>query len=239
MTAAASSPIGRILIVDDDPIVHALAEAFFVQRGASEIRSAMNGEEAVDILYRDAGEIDFILCDLNMPKFDGVRFLRYLKTCKYRGPLAILSGEAEVIVKTAGSLATAHNLNLIGVLHKPFNWQELDLLIRRFQTRTTESESRKQARVTPGDLGRALEQDEIILHYQPKVDVASRTLTGVEALARWRHPQFGMIGPDVFIPMAEQFDLIEALTDLRELWIRGEFSTEANTGGLDNVVFGG
>jgi diguanylate cyclase (GGDEF)-like protein len=58
------------------------------------------------------------------------------------------------------------------------------------------------------DLRRAVERKEFELHYQPVVELASGTITGVEALVRWRHPQRGMIPPDAFIAEAEETGLI-------------------------------
>ena len=54
----------------------------------------------------------------------------------------------------------------------------------------------------------ALAQDELELHYQPVLDITSGRLTGFEALARWRRPGHGMVGPDQFIPLAESSGLI-------------------------------
>jgi diguanylate cyclase (GGDEF)-like protein/PAS domain S-box-containing protein len=63
-----------------------------------------------------------------------------------------------------------------------------------------------------GDLRRALEMHEIVLHYQPKIDVASGEVVGVEALARWQHPTLGLLFPDAFIPTAEHTNLIGPFT---------------------------
>ena len=57
-------------------------------------------------------------------------------------------------------------------------------------------------------LRRALQQNELLLHYQPLVDVASGAIYGLEALLRWRHPLQGVIGPDRFMPLAESTGLI-------------------------------
>ncbi|GIE78438.1 hypothetical protein Aph02nite_43880 [Actinoplanes philippinensis] len=65
-----------------------------------------------------------------------------------------------------------------------------------------------------GDLRRAIgADDQIILHYQPKIDLVTGRPAGVEALVRWNHPVKGRMAPDTFIPMAESTSLIRPLTD--------------------------
>jgi diguanylate cyclase (GGDEF)-like protein len=62
------------------------------------------------------------------------------------------------------------------------------------------------------ELRRALDQEELVVQYQPKVELTSGAVSGVEALVRWRHPERGLLGPDQFIPMAERTSLIKPLT---------------------------
>ena len=59
-----------------------------------------------------------------------------------------------------------------------------------------------------GQMRKAVEQGEFVLFYQPKVEIASRKITGAEALLRWRHPELGILSPDKFIPIAEETGLI-------------------------------
>jgi EAL domain-containing protein (putative c-di-GMP-specific phosphodiesterase class I) len=58
------------------------------------------------------------------------------------------------------------------------------------------------------NLGKALEREEFHLHYQPKLDLSSGKITGVEALIRWEHPEKGMVSPNEFIPFAEKSGMI-------------------------------
>jgi diguanylate cyclase (GGDEF)-like protein len=62
-------------------------------------------------------------------------------------------------------------------------------------------------------LRRGIERGELTVHYQPKAPLGGGQTTAVEALARWNHPQLGCIGPDGFIPIAEQSGVIKPLTD--------------------------
>jgi diguanylate cyclase (GGDEF)-like protein len=66
-----------------------------------------------------------------------------------------------------------------------------------------------------GELRHAIETDELMLHYQPKVNIKSAQLTDVEALVRWQHPQHDLMSPDEFIPLAERTGLIKPLT----MWV--------------------
>jgi diguanylate cyclase len=69
-----------------------------------------------------------------------------------------------------------------------------------------------QSLIVQSELRRALEHDELVLHYQPKVDLDSGHICGVEALVRWDHPQRGLLPPAAFLPAAEQSSLINPLT---------------------------
>jgi diguanylate cyclase (GGDEF)-like protein/PAS domain S-box-containing protein len=77
----------------------------------------------------------------------------------------------------------------------------------RFFTRDM-NDSAQQRLAIELSLRKALDRGEIFVHYQPKVDLSCGEITGFEALARWRHPELGLIPPETFIPLAEKNGLI-------------------------------
>ena len=78
-----------------------------------------------------------------------------------------------------------------------------------FQYYTTEMNARSGENLhLENSLRRALERREFTLHYQPKADLRSGRIIGVEALMRWQHPEFGMVSPGKFIPLLEETGLI-------------------------------
>ena len=80
----------------------------------------------------------------------------------------------------------------------------------RFHTAGLETQSIDRLMLENG-LRQAIERNELLLHYQPKRSLHSGDITGVEALVRWQHPEFGLLLPARFIPLAEETDLIVAI----------------------------
>ncbi|HKN20056.1 MAG TPA: EAL domain-containing protein [Terracidiphilus sp.] len=78
---------------------------------------------------------------------------------------------------------------------------------------------------TGKDLERALERNELTLHYQPKVNLKTGAITGAEALSRWNHPTHGTISPGQFIPIAEETGLILPIG----AWVFDEACSQART----------
>jgi diguanylate cyclase (GGDEF)-like protein len=112
----------------------------------------------------------------------------------------------------------------IGLALSPGDGQDADMLLKNAEMAMYQAKQRGRhsyeffsgemnahalERLTlENQLRRAVEREELVLYFQPKVDIATQRITGAEALVRWKHPELGMISPKKFIPIAEETGLI-------------------------------
>ena len=200
------------LLVDDDPFALKILAHQLSQLGCVELRSCEHARDAVALLSAADHGIDLVFCDLQMPDIDGVEFVRHLARISYRGSLVLVSGEDSRIVRTAQRLAEAHHIHVVGAVAKPVPNEQLAQMLASHAARGGALARPSGHAPTPDELNRALAGGQLVLHYQPKVELATASLVGVEALVRWQHPQAGLVYPDQFISMAEDHALIDQLT---------------------------
>ncbi len=84
------------------------------------------------------------------------------------------------------------------------------LPVKRYDA-SDETDSPNRLALT-ADLRHALDNDELSLYFQPKIDLTRNEIVGAEALCRWQHPKHGFVSPDLFIPIAEQSGMIRDLS---------------------------
>lgn len=202
----------KILLVDDELFVLNLLAQQLANLGYRQVTSCLRAHDALSALERDGAAWDLIFCDLQMPELDGVEFIRHLARLDYSGHLILVSGEDERILRTAESLARAHRLNVVGILHKPVALADLRKLLEGNLAHLARAPQTAPPTYAADDLRRAIAAGELVNHYQPKVELATGNVAGAECLVRWQHPQHGLIFPDRFISLAEEHGLIDELT---------------------------
>jgi len=173
--------------------------------------------EAKQFLHTSIDNNDVILLDLNMPDVDGIEVIRILAKNNCQARLVLISGHDKSVLHSAEQLALARSLNVVASFTKPIEIEKLQTFLKKMalnvsQLKTTQSDSDVMPSVD--ELQHAITARELLLHYQPKIDICTGELTGVEALVRWQHPERGLIYPNLFISLAEENDLIGELTAL-------------------------
>lgn len=217
----------RLLILDDDPDVAAFIAEVGGQNGY-EVKIACARSE-IERAY-EALNPTLVICDLNMGAVDGVQVLRFLASEHCRAHIVLISGLGSDVRSSAMRLGESKGLNMLATFQKPVRLADLEKCLNG-----TEDGARE---ITTETLVAALEARELELYYQPQIRLSSGKtgeVCGVEGLMRWLRPANHYIPPDKFIPLAEETDLIDALTDLAVTQAAGQI-TAWNQQGLDIPV---
>ena len=202
--------IRQLLVVDDEPEIGELICDIASESGY-QTQSLSHSEEFPNY-YSD--QLDVIVLDLMMPGVDGIELLRFLAEHSSKAKIILISGYDMGVLKSAQKLATEQGLSVVATLGKPILIEDIDSILKNIIHNGSQrplSNVQEQALPTVSDLEDAFIRKEIIPYFQPKLDMLTGELSGVEALARWEHPTLGLLTPDKFIPLAEQNGLIDSL----------------------------
>lgn len=206
--------IESALVVDDSALQRQHSVSLLQELGVDLIYEAGNGNEALDLLALLKLPPGLVVIDLEMPGMDGIELIQQLQLQGIDIPLIVASSRETSLLLSVETMIHALGMNLIGVLQKPLNQGQLRAALQSFRPHGggVHADDDPQPSMCESDLGTAIGGGQVLPYFQPKVDVQTGILKGVEALARWVHPERGMIPPDRFIPLAEQSGLIHDLT---------------------------
>ena len=195
----------RLLIIDDEPDIRDFL--ITVAKGLGFAVCDTDDPHDFHTLCEKFAPTAVIL-DLNMPKTDGVELLRRMADEQCEAHILLISGEGTRVLQAAERLGNARGLSMIGALQKP-------ILLTDLRDALTKAQSAQRA-VTANELSQAIELEQLVVHYQPKIahsEPGGWSIESAESLVRWNHPQLGLLMPDAFIPLAEETGLMRPLTN--------------------------
>lgn len=204
----------NLLVVEDDAFQRRLIVSMLHSLGATRIQEAENGKQAIDrVRDPQLQSIDLVLCDLNMPEMDGLELLRLLGKEDTQPITVIVSALDEKLLSSANLMAKMYGVRLQGALPKPLTRHSLSELLTQ-PIKGDKKWQPQQAAHTFAleEILQGIKDDQFEPYFQAKVDIKSGRLVGAEALARWVHPQLGIVAPYAFIPLLEQSGQIDELT---------------------------
>jgi EAL domain-containing protein (putative c-di-GMP-specific phosphodiesterase class I) len=199
----------RVLVIDDDNTVCELVSALARTMG-------FNCEAAKDpatFLDRVTPETSLVLLDLMMPGMDGIEVLRLLGERRCRARILLMSGMDKRVLETAEKLAHSLGLAVVGHLQKPFPLPELKGVLESVAAMEAPASVKPIPAIAVSDeqIRNAVKNCEFLNYYQPQISLKTGDVMGVEALARWRHPERGMTLPENFLARLEALDLMDDL----------------------------
>ena len=206
----------RLLLIDDSPDIGDLIAVIAAPLGFA-CEQAVTFAAFKELLAADAAsdsDAAVIVVDLIMPGTDGIEVLRYLAEQKCRAGILLLSGANRRVLAVAEEMARASNLKVLGGLGKPIARPQLEAILRREASAVVPGSMRQPAEhlISEEELRRAITEDQFVLHGQPQIDIKTGAASGVEMLVRWQHPLHGLLFPDAFIGLSEQWYLVDDLT---------------------------
>jgi EAL domain-containing protein (putative c-di-GMP-specific phosphodiesterase class I) len=121
--------------------------------------------------------------------------------------ILLASGMDQRVLASARQLGDQLGLKMLGTLQKPAMLEDIEAMLAKHLD--------PGERLAPEELQRAIEEHELVVHYQPKLVRTANDwhVRSAEALVRWRHPRLGLLYPAEFLPMAEQSGMIVGVTD--------------------------
>lgn len=202
----------RFLVAEDQNTPRMVLVQVLRALGATQILEAPNGAVALRHFEDPANPVDFVFSDLSMPDMDGLELVRHLAERQFKGSLVLISGLQRSLLSSAATMARAYGIQLLGTLEKPATLESVDALVKLHGIADQKvKKADSPAPLSAQSIAMGLQRNEFEPYFQPKIDVSSGAIVGGEALARWKHPEQGIVTPDSFIAQMEQANTIDQL----------------------------
>ncbi|MDF0606173.1 EAL domain-containing response regulator [Neisseriaceae bacterium TC5R-5] len=189
-----------ILIIDDSTLQRLHGCEVCQALGARHIRQATDGAEGLAMMQDILPDLVFL--DLEMPRLDGVQVMQAMAKIGLNTPMIVTSGKDYLLISTVELMGRELGLTVLGGLQKPVQTEALRDLLKRLRP-TNQHAPEDSELYSEVDIRQALNAKQIIPYYQPKISLSNGHPKGAEMLARWQHPQHGLIPPSRFIPVIE------------------------------------
>ena len=146
---------------------------------------------------------DLVFHDVSLESTDAIESVLALGKSGFRGPTQLMSNRGSAVLEHIKTIGVQNALHMLPVLKKPFETDTLVKIVSQLKLGIAGTVAAKIA------LSEAAANNWIEFWYQPKIDLRKKQLAGVEAFARVRHPQHGVLLPGAFMPDASEGDLIK------------------------------
>lgn len=186
--------------------------AMLQRLGAIQVADAPDGHAVLRHLSADfVPAVHIAILDLALPGIDALELIRRLAEMECRAGIIVAGAQKPDVLFSIETMALAYGVDLLGAIPKPVAEQRLHALLENYAPRGAVQHGTKQAPFPFAEVGRGLQAREFDPFFQPKIELESGQVNGLEMFARWRHPEHGLLGPAAFMPALEKNNRIDFL----------------------------
>jgi EAL domain-containing protein (putative c-di-GMP-specific phosphodiesterase class I) len=180
--------------------------------GAGQVTEIPDGHTALRCFQDSfAPSVNIAIIDLALPGMDGLELIRRLAALNCRARVIIIGAQPASLLFSVETLAQAYGIDLLGTISKPVTGAKLESLLANYVPPAPPSSRGKEPSFSFSEIGIGLQARQFEPFFQPKIELETGQVKGLEAFARWRHPEHGILGPASFIDALEQNNRIDFL----------------------------
>lgn len=233
-----------VLVVEDHSLQRRVLVRAFEMLGVGRVVEAENGAQALILLEDKDALIDIVFTDLDMPTMDGLALMRQIGMRAPDVGVVVLSSVERNLLSAVEWLAREQGIKLLALIEKPASRKPLVDALRLYGSLPSDRAPALPS-IPLDEIAAGLEAGQFEAFLQPQLDFANFKFAGAEALARWRHPQLGLVSPAGFIKAIEESELVEpfSLAILRSAawavkwldasWLPGRIAVNVSPAWLD------
>ena len=156
--------------------------------------------------------VDIGIIDLSLPGMDALELIRRLAEARCRAGIIVVGAQTSAVLFSVETMALAYGINMLGAIPKPVSPARLEAMLANYSGPAgAPSEQAGGPKFPFSEVGRGLQAREFDPFFQPKIELETGQVKGLEMFARWRHPQHGVLGPAAFMQALEDNKRIDFL----------------------------
>ncbi|WP_317202697.1 EAL domain-containing response regulator [Janthinobacterium sp.] len=174
--------------------------------GAQRVSEAADGHTALRTFQSGLGApVDIGIIDLALPGMDGLELIRRLAEGQCRAGIIVVGAQSSAVLFSVETMAQAYGIDMLGTIAKPVSAAKLAALIGNYQPLEDAAAAARapQPVFSFAEVGLGLQARQFEPYFQPKIELATGHVTGLEMFARWIHPEHGTLEPAAFIDALE------------------------------------
>lgn len=202
----------HFLVAEADPGQRTALVEMLGRLGATRITEAPDGHSALRFFQSGIEpRADIAIIDLDLPGMDGIELLRSLASMDCATRLIVIGAQSGNLLFAVETLAQVYGIELLGTIARPVSAMKLKGLLDNFVPPLPVRPRPAGPRFTFNDVGIGLQKRQFEPFFQPKIELATGQVKGLEIFARWRHPEHGVLTPAAFIDALEENNRIDFL----------------------------